>query len=141
MSVPFVGRKAGNFCPRRPRSCPQWQPPIAFVNPKANGVLVRTRQVGRSLEFWGRVISIWTSFKVTQAYVALQQRYRAEDWPRRVWNAQHERAGNKMLELCTSMKGFYVKSGSFNSAISISLIGLHKARTFLRSEMLTKIAG
>lgn len=97
MSAPIFGWSSGNRSPRRPRILSQLPPPPAFVNPNGNSILVRTRQVGRSLEFWGRVISIWTSFKVTQAYVALQRRYRTEGWTRRVWNAQHERAGDVSL--------------------------------------------
>lgn len=99
-------------CPRRPRSVAPRHVSVAFATPNLNALSVRSRQLRRSLEFWRRVIAIWTSFKVTQAYVALQRRFRKPDWPAKVWSEQHVRAGDRMLDLCTTLKGFYVKSGT-----------------------------
>lgn len=71
--------------------CPAFAPPQL---PNVHIIGVRARQVGRSLEFWRRVIAIWASFKSTQLSVALQRKFRGPNWPARVWEARHERAGD-----------------------------------------------
>eukprot|EP00178_Gracilaria_changii_P010081 TRINITY_DN293_c0_g1_i1.p1 TRINITY_DN293_c0_g1~~TRINITY_DN293_c0_g1_i1.p1 ORF type:complete len:522 (+),score=99.59 TRINITY_DN293_c0_g1_i1:3506-5071(+) len=86
-------------------------PPVAFLNSTFARLQLFTHQSSRSIEFWRRTLAIWLSFKLTQANIAVQRRYRSPSWPRDVWHRQHSKAGKMMLQLCTEMKGFYVKAG------------------------------
>lgn len=55
-------------------------------------------QAIRTIEFWRRVLTIWVSFKVTQASIGVQNLIqigdKAEDWQRSKWDRQHRRAAN-----------------------------------------------
>eukprot|EP00737_Agarophyton_chilense_P004121 gb/GEZJ01005037.1/.p1 GENE.gb/GEZJ01005037.1/~~gb/GEZJ01005037.1/.p1 ORF type:complete len:578 (-),score=76.38 gb/GEZJ01005037.1/:655-2133(-) len=100
------------LCPsRRPRSTLVSVPPAAFLHSTFGRLRVVTQQTSRSLQFWTRTLAIWLSFKLTQANVAVQKPYRSPSWPQTTWALQHQKAGKMMLNLCTEMKGFYVKAG------------------------------
>lgn len=66
----------------------------AFITLNADGLIAVMRQTTRSLQFWRRVLTIWASFKFTQANVTLQAQFRNADWQRRTWDRQHHRAAD-----------------------------------------------
>lgn len=55
------------------------------------------RHTLRAVSFWRRVITIWASFKLTQATVAIQTPFRKPEWPARAWSSQHHRAADVCL--------------------------------------------
>eukprot|EP00976_Prorocentrum_cordatum_P079372 1183522-Prorocentrum_minimum.AAC.2 len=72
-------------------------------------------QVGRSVNFWRRAITIYTGYKVTQTRTKLLElqgphnKQRVED----MWKYRHKRAGKEMFDLCIDLQGFYIKAGQF----------------------------
>lgn len=72
----------------------------------------------RNLDFWTKVIHIYGSYKVTQIKIQL---YRAkggfkindnsENEIKRIWGEVHETNSDRMMDLCLSLRGFYLKSG------------------------------
>lgn len=67
---------------------------LSFVNSRLQQFELVFRQSARSLQFWKRVLSIWATFKITQIHIAAQHRFRSQNWPRQVWDAQHRKAAN-----------------------------------------------
>eukprot|EP00607_Mallomonas_marina_P002039 CAMPEP_0182430998 /NCGR_PEP_ID=MMETSP1167-20130531/45511_1 /TAXON_ID=2988 /ORGANISM="Mallomonas Sp, Strain CCMP3275" /LENGTH=451 /DNA_ID=CAMNT_0024616813 /DNA_START=224 /DNA_END=1579 /DNA_ORIENTATION=- len=73
----------------------------------------------RDISFWGRAARIYSSYKVTQIRVKILDRHKrkeAEAVANRtegLWNSIHELNSNRMMELCLSLRGFYLKTGQF----------------------------
>ncbi len=65
----------------------------------------------RTLEFWGRAVSIYGTYKVAQLQaLGLKLLGRSDaEIQESVWVPQHTQAGEKMYELCISLRGFYLK--------------------------------
>ncbi|CEM06643.1 unnamed protein product [Vitrella brassicaformis CCMP3155] len=72
----------------------------------------------RLLQFWMRVGVIYGSYKILQAQSALlplwspdeaNRQHTRDTW----WSAQHEKNSDRLLDLCLSLRGFYLKSGQF----------------------------
>lgn len=76
------------------RTAPSMYARPAFVAPNFDRFGVAMQQTIRSLQFWRKVLTIWASFKLTQASVAFQTKFRQSDWPRCAWDQQHHRAGD-----------------------------------------------
>ena len=72
----------------------------------------------RMLEFWGRSMDIYSSYKFNQVRIGLrgalirdpaEREKQVQAW----WDEVHERNSEKMLDLCLGMRGFYLKAGQF----------------------------
>lgn len=72
--------------------------PVAFLPRTIPSSIVSCRKFARNtvraFSFWRRVLTIWASFKLTQATVAIQRPFRKPDWPARAWSTQHRRAAD-----------------------------------------------
>ena len=67
----------------------------------------------RSVEFFGRTLSIYASFKSTQLRdVVMRLQGGSEAQLADLWKEQHTRAGARMHALCLDLRGFYLKVGS-----------------------------
>lgn len=65
------------------------------------------RRVSRTIEFWARVLSIWSTYKAVQVFVGVQRPFRDDVWQARVWDAQHRRAAE--VGHCLLTSSFYKK--------------------------------
>ena len=66
------------------------------------------------MEFFGRTVSIYASFKATQVREASMRVSPAgcsEEQVALLWHNQHTYAGERMHELCLDLRGFYLKVG------------------------------
>ena len=64
------------------------------------------------VEFFGRTVSIYASFKATQVREAAMRLAPAgcsEEQVALLWHNQHTYAGERMHELCLDLRGFYMK--------------------------------
>lgn len=68
--------------------------------------------VGRTAAFWGRATHIYLAYKAAQLRAGLEklQGHSDEAIKADVWEPQHAWAGEKMHELCVSLRGFYLKA-------------------------------
>lgn len=67
------------------------------------------RKPFRDLNFWGRTLRIYGSYKTQQLYNRLQRKS-----PNDInFNATHEVNSRRMINLCLSLRGFYLKTGQF----------------------------
>ena len=64
----------------------------------------------RSVNFWGRVSSIYASYKGTQLRGMIMRLggCSGEDI-QQLWAHQHRYAGDEMYNLCIALRGFYLK--------------------------------
>jgi aarF domain-containing kinase len=74
----------------------------------------------RDLDFWGKVIQIYSSYKISQIQSRLLVaesffRRRGTDDEKRedMWGRVHEVNSRRMMNLCLGLRGFYLKSGQF----------------------------
>ena len=82
------------------------------------------RKPVRDLDFWGKVLQIYSSYKLSQ----IQSRLPRIDFRRpeedvsdisdeirreNMWSRVHEINSNRMMNLCLGLRGFYLKSGQF----------------------------
>jgi hypothetical protein len=72
----------------------------------------------RNLDFWTKVIHIYGSYKVTQIKIQLfraksgfKSNDNSENEIKRIWGEVHETNSDRMMDLCLSLRGFYLKSG------------------------------
>lgn len=70
----------------------------------------RKLELDRSVQFWGRAIKVYTTYKVCQARAGL-----AKDPVEReqIWDQQHQYAADRLYSLCVDLGGFFLKSGQF----------------------------
>lgn len=83
------------------------------------------RKPVRDLDFWGKVLQIYGSYKVSQIQSRLNKVQSVfkfkndkiitdkEDVGIEMWGKVHEINSNRMMNLCLSLRGFYLKSGQF----------------------------
>jgi aarF domain-containing kinase len=82
------------------------------------------RKPVRDLDFWGKVLQIYSSYKLSQ----IQSRFPRIDFRRpeedvteisdegrkeNMWFRVHEINSHRMMNLCLGLRGFYLKSGQF----------------------------
>ena len=77
----------------------------------------------RDLDFWGKVIQIYGSYKVSQIHSRVrgaQLLFRGknvsesnDDSSTDMWGKVHEINSQRMMKLCLGLRGFYLKSGQF----------------------------
>jgi len=84
----------------------------------------------RDANFWARTTRIYSSYKLLQLKNGLvrpfqgsnalrapkgeeEQRQEARDSFDRVWDAAHDRNSKRMIDLCLTLRGFYLKTGQF----------------------------
>ena len=77
----------------------------------------------RDLDFWGKVIQIYGSYKVSQIHsrvLGAQSLFRkknastsSETVSADMWSKVHEINSQRMMRLCLGLRGFYLKSGQF----------------------------
>lgn len=72
------------------------------------------QSLARSVEFWGRAVSIYAGYKACQAHALLLRgagwstaRLKDEHWAR-----QHSKAAEQLYRLCVDLRGFYLKVGA-----------------------------
>ena len=65
----------------------------------------------RDLNFWGRAMRIYGSYKGQQLVLRRKQYDRQP--ASELFNTTHEINSRRMLDLCLSMRGFYLKTGQF----------------------------
>ena len=68
----------------------------------------RWRQPLRDVSFWSRTLRIYSSYKLRQLFTRFGKRQQRD-----VYNVTHELNSNRMMDLCLSMRGFYLKTGQF----------------------------
>jgi predicted unusual protein kinase regulating ubiquinone biosynthesis (AarF/ABC1/UbiB family) len=73
------------------------------------------------LDFWRRALDIYSHYKLSQLRITLQaaalppslppsvRQARVQEW----WDRVHARNSDRMLALCLSLRGFYLKAGQF----------------------------
>ena len=82
------------------------------------------RKPVRDLDFWGKVLQIYSSYKLSQIQFRLPRidfRRPKEDVPdiseeirrENLWSRVHEINSHRMMNLCLGLRGFYLKSGQF----------------------------
>lgn len=86
--------------------------------PQDSLVMHSSLYLPRSLDFWLRVAQIYSSYKLLQAQEALQSSSDSFGFISRInfeqkWNELHEKNAQRMMNLCLSLRGFYLKSGQF----------------------------
>lgn len=64
----------------------------------------------RSLQFWKRVIPIYTGYKVTQIRNLRERERKVRE---RRWASRHAWGATKVYTLCVELRGFYLKDGQF----------------------------
>jgi len=64
----------------------------------------------RDLQFWSSVAPIYVRYKLTQIQA---RRISSEKLRDRLWASRHEWGAVKVYELCTRLRGFYLKDGQF----------------------------
>jgi predicted unusual protein kinase regulating ubiquinone biosynthesis (AarF/ABC1/UbiB family) len=76
------------------------------------------RNALRGAQFFAGFAAIYGSYKAAQLRAAALTATGAseDDVKRRVWDAQHAWAGDRMHALCVSLRGFYLKAGQFIGA-------------------------
>ncbi|CAI5465940.1 unnamed protein product [Closterium sp. Yama58-4] len=86
----------------------------AQSNALKRGVLALQRDVEanvlslqRGAEFWRRVVHLYGSYKLCQLQVAVSGQ--SEEERSATWQRQHERGAEMLYDLCTDMKGFFLK--------------------------------
>ena len=78
----------------------------------------------RDVNFWGKALTIYGSYKVHQVKVRVQKRLLGhrkdisveemhKNRTEMMWNYLHEENSKRMVNLCIGMKGFYLKTGQF----------------------------
>jgi predicted unusual protein kinase regulating ubiquinone biosynthesis (AarF/ABC1/UbiB family) len=70
----------------------------------------------RDLSFWRQAIHIYSSYKFLQAHNLIKRKFSKkfdEDEYENAWAYHHEINSNRMMRLCLSLKGFYLKTGQF----------------------------
>ena len=72
----------------------------------------------RDIEFWKRTIRIYSSYKNFQLKIYFQGvhdkfRKRNESDHEIEWNQLHEINSKRMIDMCLSLRGFYLKAGQF----------------------------
>jgi len=76
------------------------------------------RNALRTAEFWSRATAIYGSYKLASLRAAALRAAGAGDArvKSEVWDGQHAWAGDRMRDLCVSLRGFYLKTGQFIGA-------------------------
>ncbi|KAA8494310.1 Uncharacterized protein FVE85_4285 [Porphyridium purpureum] len=67
--------------------------------------------LARDMEFWSRVLPIYVQYKMTQQYT--QRLVSDADRRDEIWTRKHAWGAKQVYNLCTSMRGFYLKDGQF----------------------------
>eukprot|EP00250_Pteridium_aquilinum_P004612 c14821_g1_i2 orf=544-2046(+) len=68
-------------------------------------LLQKQKPVDRTLQFWARSISIYTSYKICQ----LRTHFVNKEAQEKVWEDQHEWAADKVYSMCSDLGGFFLK--------------------------------
>ncbi|KAJ7524682.1 hypothetical protein O6H91_17G016100 [Diphasiastrum complanatum] len=61
----------------------------------------------RTVQFWARSSAIYASYKVCQLRVKFVKDKQEQD---RIWEEQHEKAADKLYEMCSGLGGFFLKT-------------------------------
>jgi hypothetical protein len=67
--------------------------------------------IWRTVDFWARTSTIYTTYKLSQLKVLQLKREGKDDEyiAKEVWDVQHTWAGEQMYNLCVDLRGFYLK--------------------------------
>ena len=68
--------------------------------------------VPRSMQFWARAIHIYGSYKVHQIKSKINNNKNSSSIMS--WEDIHEENSKRMMDLCLSLRGFYLKTGQYN---------------------------
>ncbi|CAM6128703.1 unnamed protein product [Calypogeia fissa] len=71
------------------------------------GSVKKQQAFDRTVQFWTRSAHIYASYKATQVRVQFVKDEAERD---RIWEAQHERAADRLHALCCDLKGFFLKT-------------------------------
>jgi len=85
-------------------------------NKRTLRVPITSRKPLRDLSFWFRAGHIYTSYKLNQASNVVRKRVFKKsfaDKKNQTWSHVHETNSQRMIRLCLSLKGFYLKTGQF----------------------------
>ncbi|KAK9798604.1 hypothetical protein WJX73_007340 [Symbiochloris irregularis] len=88
---------------------PQEQAPIAKA----------IENFSRASSFWRRILGVYVAYKATQARAYTMKAVRqSQSRVDSMWEAHHTWAGEQLYEICTDLRGFYIKVGQFMGARS-----------------------
>jgi predicted unusual protein kinase regulating ubiquinone biosynthesis (AarF/ABC1/UbiB family) len=73
------------------------------------------RKVLRDVSFWMRSLQIYSSYKFAQAKNKVKNKIlrKNQSISNQTWTTIHERNSRRMINLCLSLRGFYLKTGQF----------------------------
>lgn len=83
---------------------------------RKNHIHITNRRPLRDVSFWFRAGHIYTSYKLNQASNIVKKRVFKKsyaDKKNQTWSQVHETNSQRMIRLCLSLKGFYLKTGQF----------------------------
>jgi len=71
--------------------------------------------VPRSIQFWSRALHIYGSYKTHQLKSKINSTNNSSNILS--WDQLHEENSKRMMDLCLSLRGFYLKTGFFDIII------------------------
>lgn len=85
-------------------------PAVDDATSPTHGLLAFASNASRAANFWRQTASIYGSYKATQAQEGLMRVVgRPQAQVDELWDAQNERAGKAMYNMCVELRGFYLK--------------------------------